>query len=303
MMVLSSPVIFAQDADTFELERLNFFPRSKSFFYSMYEHQSQDIDASRTSASTRSKSLQTNINVLSASYAYNVHKKAFVGLALTYEEASDNGLKYGLSNPKKFHSRGFREPEIFSIIRLREQRDDKGLIDLYLSYSDTLGSREIGNNSANRLNGKNIYNATLSHGLYENEWEFKTSLQFKYYDEGEESNGFNKMTYDLGSYTDSIFKFQAQYQLDFWCYVNAGIGFTYRGIQKVNDRQGDKREIQGGTGSLFELGFKFPVIKTMLAQINYQIYRDDYFVKSSTNTNFDGKENNQNISINIVQGY
>ena len=291
------------DADSFELERINFFPRSKSFFYSSYEHQSSDIDASRTSSSTNSRSVQGNVNALSGSYAYNFFPKAFIGVNLTYEEASENGLKYGVSTTKKFHSRGFKEPEIFSIIRLREQKDGKGLIDLQVTYSDSFGAKEIGNNTSNRLNGKNIYGAILSHGLYETEWEFKTSLDFKYYDEGEESNGFSGMTYDSTSYMDSTFKFQTQYQLDFWCYLNAGIGFTYRGTQKINDRQGDKRELQGGTGSLFELGFKFPILKNMLGQITYQIYRDDYFVQSSTNVNFDGNENNQNILVNIVQGY
>ena len=269
---------WAQEHLEKELERINFFPNTDAYLTTSYAHKQLHIETPQESLDTKSV---TNLsNTLELTYAQKVANKAFVGINLYLEEASENGVKYGVPIRRRFTSYGFKEPEIFATYRLKHQKVDKGLFDLHLAFSPSFGQREIGNDHANRLNGRNIAKLALSHGFWEEAWEFQTKLGLTYFDEGEEQNHFNDLIYDLRSQKDVKLKFTSQYRLTHWWFVYAGVGIVYYGSQVVVERGGMKREIKAGTGSEFALGVKHTLDSWSLVEMNYGLTRYDYFVKA-----------------------
>jgi hypothetical protein len=282
--------LLAQEHLAKELERINFFPKAPAYLLTNYSHQQLHIETPQESLNT--KSVVNISNTLELTYAQKVARKLFLGINLSIEEASENGVKYGVPLRRRFSSFGLREPELFATYRLKHQQVDQGLIDLHLAFSPAWGQREIGNENANRLNGRNVSKLGLSHGFWEEAWEFQTLLGLTYFDEGEEQNHFSDRTYDLRSQLDVKLKFTSQYRLTPWWFLYVEVGIVYAGSQVVAERGGMKREIKAGTGSEFQVGAKYVLDSWSLVELNYTLFRYDYFVKSQdANLEGDAVEN------------
>lgn len=284
-----------------ELERLNFFPRSKAFALLQYKFQHLKIDTPKQTANTTEVNNYTNSFI--ADYAYKLSPSYFVGVSLAYEMSVENSLRYGIPLEEKFTGRGYKESEFFLLSRLREQGKNHGLIDLYLSYIDAYGAREVGNDqSSQRYYGRNIFKIRLSHGMFEDDWEFRTSFLYTYYDEGEEYNKFTDQNYDIDSLKNFEFNFGAQYRLKERLYAYGSIGVAYRGTETITNRNLDKREIQAGTGSIFNLGLKQNLTQWTLIQIQGNYLRSEYFVKG-VGTNLDGTSEVFEGSLALIQAF
>lgn len=278
-----------------ELERINFFPQADAFAVARYTHQLFKIDTPQASLNT--KEVNNHSNLLALSYAHRFAGRLYVGVTGYFEEASENAVRYGIPLKRRFNSTGFKEPELFAFYRLREQNEDHGLIDLSLSYSPKGGVREVGYDNSNRVNGRPITRFGIAHGLWEEEWEFRTSLFYHYYGEGMEKNNFTpNSNFYLEVYQDLIFKFQAQHRLNPWLFAHATIGIIYRTTQDITDNQNDQREIQAGTGSYIQAGFNIPLSQWTVLEINYAMTRNDYFVKGAV-VNLEGRERVQDFSL------
>ena len=281
-----------------ELERINFYPKVKAYVKIDYSYQTHFI--STPNNTLKSSEVRNYKNTFNTTYAYKLDW-FFLGTTVYYEVASESAANYGIPSKKRYSSQGFKEPEFFLKTRLREQHNDKGNIDLYLSFSDSYGTREIGKSSANRLNGGNTLTARINHGMHENKWEFSNDLEYTFFDEGEEQNDFTKMMHDLGSYNIFNYLFLAQYQVNPWLFLNSGIGIEYRTVQEISERVGEKREIQEGTGSLFRLGVKRPLSEWSLVEFRYELRRSSYFVNGRTS--FDGDTSQNSFLLSFIQGF
>lgn len=177
------------------------------------------------------------------------------------------------------------------IYRLRSQKGTKGLVDFFLNFSPRGGQRQIGVENANRLNGRNILRGGLSHGMWEEEWEFRSSFEYAYYGRGEEQNGFTDRKYSLEDFDDFSFKFEAQYRLNPWLFLFASVEVEYTSSQRiVGKEEGEDREIQAGTGSIVHLGLKKPLSERHILGVGYILHRRDYFVRGESNLNGDLKD-------------
>jgi hypothetical protein len=276
--VLHSSIAWSQDHLSKQLERINFFPESDAYLDMGYKHQRLNIETPQDSVLT--KEVKNHANLIHAAYSQRMARKMFLGARLFFEQASENGVMYGVPLRRRFDSAGFKEPEVFMTYRLRHQRDDRGLIDFHASYSPYMGLREIGNQKANRLHGRSMLKAAISHGLWEEEWEFRTWLGINYFGQGKERNDYSGSSFKLRPYREGEFIFSSQYRISPWLFVYGSIGIIYTGIEKISEKNGIKREIKAGTGSRFELGIKKPLNPWSLVELGYALRRNEYFVKS-----------------------
>lgn len=280
------------------LERINFYPAVQAYLISSYANQNLLITTPRNAVDD--SEIRNNRNIFSFSYGYHF-KKFFLGTNVIYEVASESAANYGLSSPKRYSSHGFKEPAIFLLTRLREQSGTTGNIDLFLSFTDSLGAREIGGSTANRLHGRNTVSAMISHGMLEEKWEFRNALQWIFFDEGEEHNKFQEKQFRLGSYNLIKYAFTGQYQFNPWLFFTASAEFEYRTVQKIREESGTNREIQAGTGSIFCVGAKKPLGEWSVIEVKAELERHDYFVLGENN--FDGKVIQTTYTLSYIQGF
>lgn len=283
---------------TKELERINFYPKVNTFFRAEFIYQTLTITTPQNALNE--KEIKNYQNSFSFTFGHKL-RWFFLGLTALYEIASESAANYGLPSDNRYSSHDFRDPELFLNSRLLEQTNEHGNIDLYLSFSNSLGAREIGRSTANRLNGANIFVSEISHGMRQQAWEFKSSLKYTFLSEGQENNDFTQKEYKLGSYNTLTYFFMTQYQINAWLFINGGFGFEYRTVQKIKSSLDDKSEIQEGTGSIFRLGMKKPLNENSLVELNYQLKRTSYFVKGISN--FDGDSLQNNLSLSYIKGF
>lgn len=290
-IILSFP-LQAQSQLKHQLERLNFFPEADAYTQFRYEYERLDIETPIETVMT--KEVKNYTNSVVATYAHRFGRKYFIGVNGYFEQASENAVTYGIPLRRRFTSKGVREPELFTIYRLRHQREARGLIDLYFSYSPSIGKREIGGDDVSRFNGRDIMRLYLSHGLWEGEWEFKTALGLNYFGKGEEKNTFADRNFELENYYVLNFQFYGQYTVNSWLFTYASVGLNYTSLEIIREAKEPKREIQAGTGSIFELGFKKPLNRWSLIELGFQFNRYEYFVKGDTD-NLDGEARRQRV--------
>lgn len=280
------------------LERINFFPDVKAF--ARGEYQNQNLLITTPQNAVNDTEVRNNKNIFSGSYAHRLDN-IFLGVKVSYEIVSESAANYGIPSVERESSQGYSEPMIFLLSRLREQTGSTGNIDAYVAFSDSWGAREVGGSTSNRLNGHNIFIATVSHGMLEGKWEFKNSLSYYYSDEGEEHNKFTHTNYRIGSLNVFKYSFTGQYEINPWLFVNASAEFEYRTVQKISDQMGERREIQAGTGSIFRLGAKKPMNEWSVLEASAELKRYDYFVQGDTN--FDGKASQVTYTLSYVYGF
>lgn len=280
------------------LERINFFPDVRA--YARSEFQNENLLITTPQNAVNDSEVRNNRNIFSGSYAHRLNN-VFLGLTLFYEIASESAANYGIPDVKREKSNGYREPMLFLLSRLREQKGTTGNIDAYIAFSDSWGAREVGGSTSNRLNGSNILTVRISHGMLEDRWEFKNAFIYVSYDEGEEHNKFTHTKYEIGSLNVFRYAFTGQYEVDPWLFLNASAEFEYRTVQKIFDRQGERREIQAGTGSIFRIGAKKPLSEWSVLEASAELKRYDYFVQGDTN--FDGKATQTAYSIAYIHGF
>lgn len=284
------------------LESLNFYPNSKAYLIGAYQNQTVEIDTPEREIQT--KKVNNFSNLISIDYAYKVHPKFFLGISGTYESTSENALRYGIGLKNRYNNHGYHEPKLFVLTRLREQSEDKGLIDFYLSYSDTLGSRQSGPDTGmDKYNGRNILIAKISHGKKEDEWEFRSSFIFTFNGEGKEHNNYDNANYLIQASQNYEANFGVQYQLqDLW-YLNGSIGVIYRGDENIRSKSSsDKRQVQAGTGSIFSGGAKYMLSPWTVLQAQLVFMRSEYFVKGSM-SNLDGRLTIGQGILSILQAF
>lgn len=289
---------FVHAATQSGLERINFYPKVSAYLTSAYSNQNLSITTPRNAVDDTE--VTNNRNVFSLTYAYFL-KKLFLGATVIYEAASESAANYGIPSSKNYSSQGFKEPAIFILTRLREQSGSTGNIDFYLSFTDSLGAREIGGSTSNRLHGRNTLTSIIGHGMLEDKWEFKNALQWTFFDEGDEHNKFQGKQFQLGSYNLIKYSFTGQYQINPWLFINASAEFEYRTVQKIRDETGTTREIQAGTGSIFSLGAKKPLSDWAVIEIKGELERHDYFILGESN--FDGEVTQTTYTLSYVQGF
>lgn len=283
-----------------ELERINFFPRTNA--YASLEYQYQIINIEAPKAAVNDKEVINFTNSLQFIYAHALRKNLFLGVKGSYERASENAVEYGIGVQERFNSSGPRDPEFFLVWRIKEQKDENGLVDFFFSFADEMGAREVGHEDANRLSGRNQLRLGLSHGFLEDRWEFKSEFEFHYLDNGKEHNKILSQSYDLRSSYDFKFKFYTQYRLQETLFAYGSIGVLYRDNQEIRSGGESYREIQSGTGSIFEVGLKKNLNHLSLIQFTSQIQRNEYFVKG-TASNLDGVKITQTFALNIIRGF
>ncbi|MBA2405094.1 MAG: hypothetical protein H0V66_10020 [Bdellovibrionales bacterium] len=293
-------ISLAQATPSRELERLNFFPNADAYLIAQYDHVRLNIETPFEEIQT--KEVNNYYNLFTLTYAQHVSRKMFLGLRGTFEQSSENAASYGVPVRRRFTGMGFKEPEIFTQYRLRFQKEEKGLIDLYLGYSPLLGKREVGGSDAKRLNGRDILTIGLSHGLWEEEWEFKSALNFRFFGEGKEENSYAEGSFQLESYYMINFQFHTQYRINPKLYTFGSVGFNYTSIEVISGGTFGRREVQAGTGSLFELGLKRTLGDWSLLELSYNLHRYDYFVKGET-FNLDGDAIQQQFTLALKQAF
>jgi hypothetical protein len=300
LILMSSFSLFAQAQTKTEIERINFFPSSDAFAEVQYHYEKLNIETPQTSVNT--KEVNNFSNLLSISYAQKFHRKIFLGISGIFEEASENAVIYGIPLRRRFNSFGPKEPLIFGIFRLREQADSKGLVDLYVSFAPDGGGREIGKDKANRLRGRHLLHLILSHGMREGDWEFKSSLDYLYWGEGEERNAFLVKKFILEDYYNLSFHFKTQYRINDWLFASSSIGAVYHSTQTIIDKHYERRQIQSGTGSVFEFGLKRPLSDWSVIELSYTHKRNDYFVKSP-DINLNGEQKVERFILKLVHAF
>lgn len=270
-----------------QIERLNFFPETKSFLSVEYKYTNDNIYAKIPSEEQKTK--RQYGTALAASYDYRFFDKTFIGVSIDYGEGEEVGARYGDSGLREYENQGFGDPELHSRTRLRDQDSDRGSLDLLIALRSGLETAEVGTAESNRKMGHTNLNVALAHGYHEERWDFRSTLALNQAFEGEEKNLRSGQTFTLKSHRDLIFNFHAQYELRPTWYVISGIGIIYRGAQRLDAGDGDTRKIQAGTGSLFDIGLKKIVGTNDALTLNIHHYRNEYFVKGDP-SNFDGYE-------------
>jgi hypothetical protein len=282
------------------LERINFFPETDAYLDLGYEDQRLNIETPQNSVLT--KEVKNHSNLFKLAYAERLARKIFVGARLHFEQASENGVTYGVPQRRRFDSVGFKEPEVFLTYRLRDQNETHGLIDFHASFSPYMGPREIGNPKANRLRGRSTLKTALSHGLWEEEWEFRTWLGLNYFGQGKEHNDYRQSRFELNPFMEAEFIFSSQYRLNPWLFVYGSVGIIYSGIEKVSEKTGLRREIKAGTGSRFDLGMKKPINQWSSLELGFSLRRNEYFVKSD-DANLEGNMLQQQLKLNYKMAF
>lgn len=280
------------------IERLNFFPDVDQFGSVKYEYQ-------RTLVESQERALNTNelndySNTLYLSYGHKFKDKYFFGITVPYQAASESGVRYAVPVSEKFRSHGFREPEVFTIIRLREETPTNGLLHLLMDYSNKIGTTQVGKDNSNRLKGRNVFRAEINHGRKQDLWEFKTYFRYEYFGTGKERDSFTEANVNHSSYNDMSIGFKAQYAYSEKLYFIGGIGFIYRGDREMSLPNGDNRELQAGTGSHFEFSSKYRFNEKNLVELGGSFERNDYFVSGEL-SNFDGEGSNYISSLNYIR--
>jgi hypothetical protein len=296
-LFLTLPRVSAQTPSG--VERLNFFPEAKRFvdLTTTYAHTNIDTPA----ASVQTKEVNSYVTRIKLTYGQR-YKRNFFGATLPYEAATENAVTYGIPTRDRFYSQGFQEPEFFWLRRLKTQRGERGLVDMYLAASPRLGNREVTKEQSTKLNGRNTFTARISHGLWEDQWEFQSSIEWLHYGKGREENDFSESVYSLHSFNDYAFRFAVQYRFMPQTFGLAHIRAIYRGTQKVSDTLSTKRELQAGTGSEFLVGLKQIFLDQFALRGSYSIYRNDYFVKGA-GTNLDGEQITQNFILSLTYAF
>jgi hypothetical protein len=289
----------SQALESYDLQRINFLPETTSYADLSYRYSFRSIEAPTSQINT--KELKETANLINFTYGHKVQPRTLLGLNLAYEESSESGVRYGVATSRRFSSQGLVNPELFVIHRLRSQKKTRGLIDLKALFSKGMHRREIGTNTASQFQSRDNFSLALSHGLLENQWEFRSSLKFSYFGEGAEKNVFTNSKAELGPYAEYLFDFTTQYEISSQWYVNAMAGFLYRSSQNIQEDNGLNRELQAGTGSIFGVGAKYLMASATVISLDYSVYRNDYFVLSSIN--FDGDELAQTIEIKLTRGF
>lgn len=286
-------------AGTFqELHRLNFFPASQAYLRLDYTYQNLEIETPRILFNQ--SSVRNYLNIFDLSYAFN-WRGTFFGTKLKYEVTSLSAANYGIASSKRYTAQGFGSPEFFFLSRLRPQTGETGNIDLFFSFTPGLGPREIGKRSAERFEGRDIFQFRLSHGLREESWEFRNQLGTRYFSEGKETNSFTENKYILRPYALFRYSFTGQYQARDWLYIFAGASFEYRTVQKIVSPTEDERKIQAGTGSIFNLGVKKPLDDWSVVELGVELERYSYFVVDESN--FDGQATDAKYSVSFIRGF
>jgi hypothetical protein len=299
-VILLFPVLLYAQSKT-EVERINFFPSSDAFAIFAYQYQSLKISTPQSTVLT--KEVNNFTNLFSLTFAHKITPSTFLGLKGEFEEASENAVRFGLPLRRRFNSYGFKEPEIFILHRFRDQKNETGVIDVFLGLTPSAGEREIGDDNSNRLNGRNIVHAALSHGLWEEEWEFRSSLDYFYFGSSMEENDFTdeNIQYALDSYYNLFLQFKTQYRMYPVLFIFGSIGADFRSSQNVGEFEGEKLQIQTGTGSVFSLGLKRLIGDWHSLEFSYLINRNDYFVKGVTR-GMDGDAKQEIFSVNLTMG-
>jgi hypothetical protein len=280
------------------LVRINFYPKVKSYLIADYSYQNLHISTPKNAIDE--KSVRNYRNILNLTYAFKF-KPFFLGTHLSYEMASESAATYGIPSNERYNSQDFHQPSFFLNSRLREQASSTGNIDLYLSFAPRIGPREVGGSGSNRLSGKEKYQIRISHGLLEDDWEFKNSFEYSFFADGDEENSFTNKNYLLESYNLFRYSFTGQYEINPRLYLNASAAFEYRTIQKIYDRQDERREIQAGTGSIFRLGLKKSLSSWSVLEFSSELERYNYFV--SGDTNLDGALTQWTHTLSFIQGF
>lgn len=291
--------LFASSQTSKKLERINFFPEAKA--YAQIGHQYQNLRIHTPEVAVQTSSVHNHYNAFKLSYAHRYHN-VFLGLKGRFELSSENGVAYGVPSRRRFSSSGLSAPELFAIWRIRPQKKDKGLVDLTVSFSPDLGAKEIGGDNANRLEGRRVLQTNLSHGHWEEDWEFKSVFSWTYFGEGEEHNNLTDESHLLEPKHHLGLSFNVQYRLSSWNFIHTFIGVVYREEEDIDSSKGHEREIQSGTGTLFELGLKRPLSEWSLLRLNYQLFRSEYFVKSDE-YNLEGKAVRQTITLDLLHAF
>lgn len=295
ILIFSNPLF----GESHQLERLNFYPEVQAYARGYYQYEMLSITTPQERI--MEKNIRNYKNVFYFEYAWKF-PQFFLGVGGAYEIATESATNYGIASNRRYNSQDFKEPIVFMKTRLRDQKKDRGNIDLHISFSDNFGTREIGKSSANRSNGRNIFGLNLSHGFMEEDaWEFQNSLLYNFYDEGEEHDHFSDRRFSLGSYSILNYLFRGQYQVNEWAFLYAGFGIEYRTIQKIRDRTEGNREIQAGTGSVFTVGGKKPLSEWSVLEMFYEFKRFSYFVKGVEN--FDGVASQHSIGVQYIYGF
>lgn len=296
MVIFLIPPSYAKSKH--ELERINFYPRVKAYIQAGYSYQLNIITTPREEIDD--EIIRNYRNLFHLEYAWKF-PWFFLGARIGYAVVSESAANYGIASKKRYESQDFTEPTIFAFSRLREQKDEKGNIDLGFAFSDNYGTKEVGESSSNRLEGRNIYHTSISHGYLEEDWEFKNSLLFQFYDEGTEANSFTDQAYNLGPYNIFTYLFTGQYTLKERVFSYASIGVEYRTSQKIKSGD-DKREIQQGTGSIFQVGIKRSFNDWAVAELGYEYKRSSYFVHGKSE-NFDGDASQHRFLVSFKYGF
>lgn len=281
-----------------QIERLNFFPETKSFLALEYKYSNDNTYAKIPSEEQKTK--RQYGTAIKASYDYRFFDKTFIGISIDYGEGEEVGARYGDSGLREYENQGFGDPEIHSRTRLRPQEKDRGSLDLLISLRSGLETAEVGTAESNRKMGYTNLNVAIAHGYHEDRWDFRSTLAINQAFEGEEKNLQSGQTFTLKSHRDLSFSFHAQYELKPTWYLIPGIGIIYRGAQRLDDGQDDTRKIQAGTGSLFDLGIKKILTTRDALTLNIHHYRNEYFVKGDP-SNFDGYERFYAVALTWVK--
>jgi hypothetical protein len=270
-----------------QIERLNFFPESKSFLTIESKYTNDNTYAKIPSEEQKTK--RQYGTALKASFDYRFFDNTFIGLSIDYGEGEEVGARYGDSGLREYENQGFGDLEIHSRTRLRQQENDQGSLDLLISLSSGLETAEVGTAEANRKMGYTNLNVGFAHGYQEDRWEFRSTMALNQAFEGEEKNLRSGQTFTLRAHRDLSFSFHAQYEFKPTWYVVPGIGIVYRGAQRLDDGNNDTRKIQAGTGSMFDLGLKKVLRATDALTLNLHHSRNEYFIEGDP-SNFDGYE-------------
>jgi hypothetical protein len=292
-------IVQAQAGHDPELERLNFFPRSQAFLAASLIQRNHLIESAPYSTNRRNLHENSQTTMLEA--GYRLGPALILGAGFLFERAREGGFRHGVPELENFRAQGFAGGNIFGIWRLREQTEQRGLIDLQMSFFPGLGPRTIGID-ANRLSGRSSLTLVASHGFLEEVWEFRTSIGSSRQFQGELKDASVDRTYALAAATSFWFSFSFQREIARFWYVDGATGFRYRTDQNLRGVVGDRRELQSGTSSQFDLGLKKKLSSHKLLRLGYSFERGDIFVRTNSN-NFDGRWLSHAADLSLILGF
>jgi hypothetical protein len=214
---------------------LNFFPLSNDYVGADFTHRTAKI--SSKNPGSKIKNIRESINSAQSFYGHKFNRKLFIGFVSSYEFASESTLRYGIENTRRYDTKGLINPAFFLNTRMREQSFNRGLVDLFVKYLPYWGIRRIGDHDSNRNSGRSVLEVTLSHGLQEGSWEFRSSLHAGIFGRGREKNIELERSANLTSYNTYGMSFFSQRKVEHHLYVLGGVGVTYQGTEKIKERK------------------------------------------------------------------